>query len=110
MQSSIVQKLLMLLTVISEAQKPMTFSEVVRKSGLNKSTAHRLLAICTEEKMVRFDPQRKTYVLGKRMFDMVRNANSGYDIQAMALDEMVRLFDLFDANVTLGIPSGLEVV
>ncbi len=110
MQSSIVQKVLALLTVISEAPKPLTFSEVVRKSGLNKSTIHRLLAICTEEKMVRYDPQLKVYLLGPRVFDLVKNAYGGFDIQAITLDEMVRLYELYDANVTLGIPIGLEVV
>lgn len=109
MQSSIVQKLLQLLTVISAAQRPLTFSEVVKESGLNKSSTHRLLAICTQEKMVRYDAQRKAYFLGPRVFDLVRTANSGLDIQAIALDEMIRLFDMFNANVTLGIPSGLEV-
>lgn len=110
MQSSIVHKLLTVLSVISEAQKPLTFSEVVEKTGLNKSTVHRLLAIATDERMVRHDSDRKVYVLGSRIFDLVRNAYSGYDIQSIALDEMVRLFELSDANVTLGVPSGLEVI
>lgn len=109
MRSSIVHKLLTLLTVISAAPKPLTFSEIVKKSGLNKSTIHRLLAICVEEDLVRYDDQSKDYFLGSKVFDLVRSAYSGYDIQAVALDEMVKLFDLFDANVTLGIPSGLEV-
>ena len=108
MQSSIVHKLLGLLSVISAAPKPLTFSEVVEKPGLNKSTIHRLLAIGVEEGMLRYDAQKKVYVLGPRIFDLVRNAYKGYDIQAIALDEMVRLYDLFDANVTLGIPSGME--
>lgn len=110
MQSSIVQKLLKLLSVISEAQKPLTFSEVVEKTGLNKSTIHRLLAIGTEEQMVRYDSHRKVYLLGPRVFDLVRNAYNGYDIQAIALTEMIRLVELFDANVTIGVPSGLEVI
>ncbi|WP_461306246.1 IclR family transcriptional regulator [Albidovulum sp.] len=110
MKSSIVQKVMALLTVISEAQKPLKFSDVVEKSGLNKSTIHRLLAICAEEGLVRFDPERKVYVLGSRVFDLVRNAYNGFDIQTIALDEMIRLYDLCEANVTLGIPSGLEVV
>ena len=110
MKSSIVQKLFTLLDVISEAQKPLTFSEVVRKSGLNKSTIHRLLAIGIEEQMVRYEPHRRVYLLGSRVFDLVRNASNSYDIQAIALDEMIRLFELFNANVTLGIPSGMEVV
>lgn len=110
MQSSIVQKVLSVLSVISEAQHPLTFSEIVRRCGLNKSTVHRLLAICTEEKMVRCDVQSKTYFLGPRVFDLVRNAYSGFDIQAIALDEMVQLFERYGANVTLGIPSGIEVI
>ncbi len=110
MQSSIVHKLLGLLSVISEAQKPLTFSEVVDKTGLNKSTIHRLLAIGVEERMLRYDSHRKVYLLGPRVFDLVRNAYNGYDIQAIALDEMIRLFDLYDANVTIGVPGGHEVI
>jgi len=110
MQSSIVAKILNLLTIISDAPKPLTFSELVTTSGMNKSTIHRLLGICTEEGMVQFDKQRKAYLLGPKVFDLVRNAYSGYDIQVIALDEMLRLHDLFDANITIGVPSGLEVV
>ncbi len=110
MTSSIVQKLLGVLTVISEAQKPMTFSEVVQTTGLNKSTIHRLLAIGVEERMLRYDNHRKVYMLGPRVFDLVRNAYSGYDIQSIAMDEMIRLYDLYDANVTLGVPGGHDVI
>lgn len=110
MQSSIVAKILSVVSIISETRTPLTFSELVTKSGLNKSTLHRLLAICTEEKLVQFDKGRKVYLIGPKIFDLVRNAYSGYDIQAVALGEMMRLHDLFDGNVTIGIPSGLEVV
>ncbi len=110
MKSSIVHKLLAVLTVISETQKPMIFSEIVSKCGLNKSTVHRLLAIGTEEGLVRYDGQSKAYFLGPRVFDLVKSAYSGFDIQAIALGEMVKLFDRYGTNVTLGIPSGSEVV
>jgi DNA-binding IclR family transcriptional regulator len=110
MQSSIIHKLLALLTVVSQAQKPLTFSEIVEKTKLNKSTIHRLLAIGVEEGMLRYEPQKKVYLLGVRLFDLVRNAYSSLDIQEMALDEMIRLQSLFDSHVTLGVPAGLEVV
>lgn len=110
MHSSIVEKLLRLLTIISEARQPLTFSDVVKKSGLNKSTTHRLLALCNDEQLVRFDSHRKVYLLGPRVFDLVRNADKGHDIQAIALDEMIALSEMFDANVVLGVPSGLEVL
>jgi DNA-binding IclR family transcriptional regulator len=110
MQSSIVAKLLSLLSTISETRKPLTFSEIVSESGLNKSTIHRLLAIGKEEKLVQFDEHRKVYLLGSKIFDLVRGAYGGYDIQAIALDEMIRLHSKFDGNVTIGVPSGMEVV
>jgi DNA-binding IclR family transcriptional regulator len=110
MQSSIIAKLLSVLTIISEARRPLGFSELVTKSGLNKSTLHRLLAIATEENLVQFDKLRKVYLIGPKIFDLVRSAYSGYDIQAVALDEMLHLHGMFDGNVTIGIPSGMEVV
>lgn len=110
MQSSIVTKLLSLLTVISESQRPLTFSEIVEKAGLNKSTIHRLLSIGVEERILRFDSQKKVYLLGTRVFDLVRGAYNGYDIQAIAIDEMARLFEMFDVNVTIGVPGGHEVI
>lgn len=110
MQSSIVHKLLTLLTIISEAKKPMTFSEIVDKTGMNKSTIHRLLAIGIEERMIRHDSQSKTYLLGARVFDLVRHAYNGFDLQAMAMDEMVRLFELCDVNVTIAVLSEHEIV
>lgn len=110
MQSSIISKLLKLLKVISESQKPLTFSELAKKSELNKSTIHRLLSIGVEERLVQYDKQRKVYLLGSTVFDLVRNAHKGYDIQAVALDEMLRLHEQYDANVTIGVPNGMEVV
>lgn len=110
MHSSIVTKLLFLLTIVSETRKPLTFSKLVAKSGLNKSTIHRLLTICTEERLITFDKQRKVYFIGPKIFDLVRNAYNGYDIQAVALDEMMRLHGLFDGNVTIGLPNGMEVI
>ncbi len=110
MQSSIVTKILTLLTHISEASSPMNFSELVAATGFNKSTMHRLLSICIEEKLVQFDPDQKVYLLGPKVFNLVRGAFAGYDIQAVALGEMTRLHRLFDANITLGVPNGLDVV
>lgn len=110
MQSSIIAKLLTVLTAISETQKPLTFSDLARKTGLNKSTLHRLLAIGIEERLVQHDKHLKAYLLGPKVFDLVRGAYQGYDIQATALDEMIKLYDQFDANVTIGVPNGMEVV
>ncbi|MEM9106787.1 MAG: IclR family transcriptional regulator, partial [Pseudomonadota bacterium] len=62
------------------------------------------------ENLVQQDGQRKVYLLGKKVFDLVRDADDRFDLQALALDEMLHLYSLYGANVTLGVPSGLEVV
>ena len=110
MQSSILEKTLTILSVVSETKKPHTFSELVMATGLNKSTLHRLLALSIGNQLLQFDDQRKTYLLGPKIFDLVSNAHRGYDIQAIALDEMIRLNKLTRENVTIGVPVGSEVV
>lgn len=110
MQSSIVSKILALVSIISEAPTPLHFSELVVKSGFNKSTLHRLLAICIEENLVQFEKERKVYLLGSKVFDLVRTAYQGYDIQAIALSEMTRLHSVLEGTVTVGVPSGMDVV
>lgn len=110
MHSSIVSKILALVTIISETRTPLHFSELVIKSGFNKSTLHRLLAIFIEENLVQFEKERKVYFVGSKVFDLVRNAYQGYDIQAVALSEMTRLHDLVEGSVTIGVPSGSDVV
>ncbi|NIA70397.1 IclR family transcriptional regulator, partial [Pelagibius litoralis] len=110
MRSSIVEKLVAVLTLVSEAKRPPTFSELVSISGFNKSTTHRLLALAVEAQLLQFDKERKAYLLGSKIFDMVRNAYNGYDIQIIALGEMMRLHELIEENVTIGVPAGPDTI
>ena len=110
MQSSIVEKLLQILSLVSEANKPLKFAELVSASGMNKSTMHRLLALAQQNELVQFDKGTKSYLLGAKIFGWVRNADQGYDIQTIALDEMMRLHRLVGENVTVGVPVDNEIV
>lgn len=110
MTSSIVEKLLTILNLVSEATRPQTFSELVQASGLHKSTMHRLLTLGIQYRLLQFDERKKVYLLGPQLFDLVRNAYRGYDIQVMALDEMMRLHKLVQQNVTIGVPVGSDTV
>lgn len=110
MKSSIVEKLILILTLVSESKKPRTFSELVAESGLHKSTLHRMLALGLEYDVLQYNEKNKTYLLGPKLFDLVKNAYQGYDIQIMALDEMMRLHKLVRQNVTIGVPVGTDTV
>lgn len=110
MKSSIVEKLLTILTLVSESKQPQTFSQLVADSGLHKSTMHRLLGLGLQYGILQHDEKGKTYLLGPKMFDLVKSAHQGYDIQIMALDEMMRLHKLVRQNVTIGVPVGADTV
>lgn len=110
MKSSIVEKLLHILTLVSESKKPRTFSELVTDSGLHKSTLHRMLALGLQYEVLQYDEKNKAYLLGPKLFDLVKSAYQGYDIQIMALDEMMRLHKLVRQNVTIGVPVGSDTV
>lgn len=110
MSSSIVDKLMQVLSQISEASTPHTFSELVVASGLHKSTLHRILTLGLQKELLQFDESSRTYLLGPKVFDLVKNAYRGYDIQSIALNEMMRLHRLTGENVTIGVPVGSDTV
>ena len=109
-QSSILSKSVALLDVLGDAGRPLTFSQIVSSSALNKSTVHRLLTILGSEGLVLYDEGTKTYLLGPKLLHLVRKAWRGFDIQAVALGEMLHLHELAQENVSLGILQGNEVV
>lgn len=110
MQSSIIEKSLALLDAIGAAGRPLSFSEVVDLSGFNKSTVHRLLANLTAEGMVHYDDQNRSYLLGPRLLQLAKRAWQGFDIQAVAFPEMLRLHEQVSENVSIGVLQDQEVV
>ena len=110
LQSSIMTKSIAVLDALGDGNRPQTFSEIVKSTAFNKSTVHRLLSILTTEGLARYDENTKTYMLGNKLLELARKAWRGYDIQALALDEMLRLHDLVRENVSIGVMQGDEVV
>ncbi len=110
MQSSIIQKSVGILDVLSNANRPVTFTDIQRTSGFNKSTVHRLLSILTTEGLVQHDNLTKTYLLGNKLLQLVRNAAQGFEIQTIAMPEMQNLSARTRENITIGVLHGHEVV
>lgn len=103
MGSSIIDKTVLLLEVLGEASRPQSFSELVEASGLNKSSVHRLLANLLEHGFVQYDERSRAYALGPKLLGLARKARWGYDLQAVAFEEMHRLYGQVRESVTLGI-------
>ncbi len=103
MSSSIIDKAVLLLEVLGDANRPQSFTEIVTASGLNKSSVHRLLTLLTEHRFVQYEERKRAYALGPKLLELARKARSGYDLQSVAFDEMQELYRSYQENVTLGI-------
>ncbi|MEQ8654157.1 MAG: IclR family transcriptional regulator [Kiloniellales bacterium] len=103
MSSSIINKTVLLLELLGNANRPQTFTEIVTDSGLNKSSVHRLLTLLQEHRLVQYEERARAYALGPKLLELARKARSGYDLQSVAFDEMQELYRRYQENVTLGI-------
>lgn len=106
MQNSMISKAINLLSLIGQAKRPLTFSELVAQSELSKSTVHRILAILMDEGMVQHHAQMKVYLLGRKAFDMMKQAYGGYDLQSLAVDGMMALQKETGRNVSIAVVDG----
>ncbi|MEP3329800.1 IclR family transcriptional regulator [Sedimentitalea sp.] len=106
MQVSMISKALSLLSLIGQANQPLTFSELVTQSDLSKSTVHRILGILMDEEMVQCHSRMKCYLLGQRAFDILRQAYGGYDLQSLAVDGMMQLQKDTGHNTSIAVIDG----
>ena len=65
--SSIVTRSAQLLDIVCTSAAPLAFTDMVRRSGLPKSSVHRLLSILLEERLLEYAPQTSTYAPGQRL-------------------------------------------
>lgn len=65
-QSSIVTKCANMVDILALSQRPLSFSDLADRSGLVKSSAHRILAVLINERLASYDEDTKTYSLGPR--------------------------------------------
>lgn len=65
-ESSVVTKCANMVDILALSQQPLSFSELANRSGLVKSSAHRILAVLISERLASYDEKTKTYSLGPR--------------------------------------------
>ena len=108
--SSIVQKCTLVMDVVSNARKPMAFSDIVSKTGFVKSSAHRILAILQTEELIEYDKRARTYQTGQRLHDWARLAWRRADLQDIASNVMHALSEKTGMNTALSILDRQEVL
>jgi len=90
--------------------KAMRLTDVVNRTGLNKTTAKRLIANLTARGYLQQDPQSKKYQLGMRLFEMGGIVFSSLSLRQAAAYPMTQLQSETGATVLLGVAMEQQLV
>jgi IclR family transcriptional regulator, KDG regulon repressor len=82
--------------------RKMSLTDVVNQTGLNKTTAKRLISNLTARGYLQQDPQSKCYHLGMRLFELGSVVFSSFSLRQAAAQPMNNLQEDTAATVLLG--------
>ena len=99
-----------ILDCFSFQNKEMCLSEVVQQTGLNKTTAKRLMANLTTRGYLQKDPESKRYQLGLRLFELGGIVFSSFSLRKAAGYHMSHLQNATAATVLLGVMMEEQLV
>ncbi|WP_161626656.1 IclR family transcriptional regulator [Desulfatiglans anilini] len=106
----VLERALDILDAFSFETREMSLSEIVQKTGLNKTTVKRLLANLTARRYLRQDPLSKRYHLGLRLFELGSIVFSSFSLRKSADRAMSRLRNETGATVLLGVLMDNQLV
>jgi IclR family transcriptional regulator, KDG regulon repressor len=85
-------------------------SDLARHLGISKSSAHRLMATMTEERMLEQNGETGKYHLGLAVFDLAGAISTRYDLHEAVLGPMSELRQRSGETVQVAVLDGREVV
>jgi len=91
-------------------RREMSLIEIVRQTGLNKTTAKRLLSNLTYRKYLQQDPRTKRYKLGLRLFELGGIVFSSFSLRKAAAYPMSRLQNQTGSTILLGVVMENQLV
>ncbi len=101
--SSILTKAMGIIDLITAAPAPLTLAEVSDRSGLPKSSAHRLLVLLREAGALSYDAELQTYVPGPRLMRWGVQTMQSNNLAALAAPHMKALCRETGMRVALSI-------
>lgn len=87
---------------------PMSMSEIARRTGLPKTTAHRLIEELTELGLL--ERTREQYVLGRPLFELGELVPVKHRLREAALPFMQDLYEATHETIHLGVRDDLDVL
>ncbi len=110
LHSTTLAKCLMVLEVLGRAGRPLTYTDILDRSGLPKSTAYRLISILANERLVHFDPDHRTYRIGYRLLELAAQGLTSFDLRQIAAPELRGVGEATQESVLLAVRDGDEIV
>ncbi|MGD2098108.1 MAG: IclR family transcriptional regulator [Desulfobacterales bacterium] len=104
------ERALDILECFSFQHRELSLTDIVNHTGLNKTTAKRLVANLTTRGYLQLDPQSKMYHLGMRLFEMGGIVFSSFSLRQAAVYPMTRLQGKTGATVLLGVRMDDQLV
>jgi len=105
----VLTKALRIIDLLQDSRAPMTLHEISSQTGINKSTALRLLAHLEGEAYLRRD-EKGGYSLGPKLLRMASDYNVQAPLREMARESLWELWRITQETVNLAVLDGADVV
>jgi DNA-binding IclR family transcriptional regulator len=101
----VLERAIDILECFSFSRRELSLAEIVESTGLNRSTARRLVAILERRGFLQEDPVTRQYRLGLRLFEMGGIVSSSFSLRRAAAQPLWDLEKQLNATVLLAIRS-----
>ena len=108
-QSSIVEKSVIVVDILAQAPGKMNQMEIIEQSGINKSSVYRILSILVGQGLVDFDEREKLYSVGPKLVNWARAAWQKTDLSLIEDQDLAKLSAATGLNVAVSVLSETTV-
>ncbi len=105
-----VSRAMRVLEVLADATEDLGTNEIARRTGINPSSASRLLATLAAGDLVQWLPDSGRYRLGLRLFQLGTAAMGRLDLQGLARPHLTALAAATGETATLSVPGEREAM
>ncbi len=98
------------LRAFGHGDRELGVTEISRRLGIGKSTAHRLLSTLAEERLLERDPKTGSYRLGLAMYELGASVALHNDLHEASAAVLDQLRNATRETVQIGVLDGREVV
>jgi IclR family KDG regulon transcriptional repressor len=110
LHSTTLGKCLTVLETLSRSSRSLTYTDILDRTGLPKSTGYRVISILANERLVHFDAENRTYRIGYRLLELAAQGLNSIDLRAVAGPVIRAMGEATQESVLLAVRDGAEIV